>query len=246
MPSRTAAFVKFFSEEAHADQFLRGGLFMQKLRYFQRLEAQEVDDGRPDAREGVVSVHQPANTELTIQFDGMEPLKITEADLAGPVVVTRNVYSDMNVFCMSTLRIPDVSGLRGSIDDIQAQVEDLTRLDDRCLAFGPHAVVVDAANFVGRLRSVLPGLGHWFRAGAVEYYDEATFHGSFAEEQAPFMKQNPFSYQKEFRICLLRPDPSDELFILDIGDISAFALKMGSGAVNSALRVTPRSSTAEG
>lgn len=237
---RSVAFVKFFDEEDYADQFLRGHLFMRKLRFFQQLEAGEIDDGRPDAHEGVVSVHQPAHTELTIQFEGREPLKITGADLAGPVIISRDVYSDMHVFCMSTLRIPDDAPVSGSAEEQQAQIHDLVRLDDRCLNFGAHAVVVDAALFVRRLREVLSKQEHWFRAAAVEYYDEATFHGSFAEQQAPFMKQAPFAYQKEYRVCLLRPDPGNAPFVLDIGDLSAFALKMPSNTVNSAMRVVPR------
>lgn len=148
MPSRTAAFVKFFTEEAHADQFLRGSLFMRKLGYFQRLEALEKGDGRPDAHEGVVSWHQPDRTELTINFEGFEPIKITGADLAGPVAITRNIYSDLYVFCMSTVRILDPAELSGGHEEIEAQMRAGLRLDDRCLQFGPHAVVVDAVKFL--------------------------------------------------------------------------------------------------
>jgi hypothetical protein len=63
-------------EESHADQFIKGLLYMKRLRYFQQLEASEKSDGRPDAREAIVSWHQPDRTELILTFPGVEPLKL--------------------------------------------------------------------------------------------------------------------------------------------------------------------------
>jgi hypothetical protein len=155
MPSRIAAFVKFFSEEAHADQFLKGRIFMRKLRYFQQLETLEAGDGRPDAHEGVISWHQPDRTELTISFEGLNPIKITGDSLAGPVAIRRDIYSEMHVFCMSAVRILDPADLAGDHDQFEAQMQAGAQTDDRCLRFGPHAVVVDASRFLARLRSGL-------------------------------------------------------------------------------------------
>ncbi|WP_163361039.1 hypothetical protein, partial [Escherichia coli] len=75
-------FVKFFSEEAHADQFIAGKLFMRRLRYFQQLENRGTDDERPDANEAVVSWHQPDRVELTLNFPGFDPITIGKDDLA--------------------------------------------------------------------------------------------------------------------------------------------------------------------
>jgi hypothetical protein len=74
--SKVVAFVKFFSDESHADQFIKGILYMRRLRYFQRLEAPENDDGRADAHEAPVSWHQPDRIELVLDFPGFEPIKI--------------------------------------------------------------------------------------------------------------------------------------------------------------------------
>jgi hypothetical protein len=243
MPSRTVAFVKFFTEEAHADQFLKGSLFMRKLRYFQRLEASEADDGRPDAHEGVVGWHQPDQTELTISFPGFDPIKITGADLASPVAITRNVYSDMHIFCMSTVRMPDPAELSGDADEIKTQMLAGLRLDEQCLRFGPHAVVVDAGRFLARLREALGGLGHWYRADAVKYYDRNTFNGGFCDEQAPFQKQDQFEYQQEYRICLLTSVSGDEPMVFEVGDLSSFAVKMRSEDVNGGFRLSLKTPT---
>ncbi|UIY45750.1 hypothetical protein [Methylobacterium radiotolerans] len=128
---------------------------MRKLRYFQRLEALETDDGRPDAHEGVASWHQPDRTELTINFEGFDPIKITGADLAAPVAITRKIYSNLYVFCMSTVRMLDPAELSGDHEEIETQMQAGLRLDDRCLQFGPHAVVVDASKFLNLLRKAL-------------------------------------------------------------------------------------------
>lgn len=238
MPSRTAAFVKFFTEEEHADQFLRGSLFMRKLGYFQRLEAAETGDGRPDAHEGVVSWHQPDRTELTINFEGFDPIKITKADLAGPVAITRTVYSDLYVFCMSTMRILDPAELSEEHEEIEEQMRVGLRLDQRCLHFGPHAVVVDANKFITQLCRALEGTSHWYKADRVEYYEAETFHGDFETEVAPFRKQMPFAYQNEYRVCLLTAEAGNEPMIFEIGDISGFAIKTRSEDVNGSFKLT--------
>src|SRR5215207_6647543 len=95
------AFVKVFSEESHADQFIKGSLYMRRLRYFQQLEASKTDSGRPDPHEVVTAWHQPDRIELTIIAPGRNPIKVGPSDLAGPLSIYRNFYSDMHLFCMS-------------------------------------------------------------------------------------------------------------------------------------------------
>jgi hypothetical protein len=85
---RMFALVKFCREESHADQFIKGLLYMNRLRYFQQLEASEKRDGRSYAREAIVSWHQPDRTELILTFPGVEPIKLDKKDLAAPVAVT--------------------------------------------------------------------------------------------------------------------------------------------------------------
>jgi hypothetical protein len=150
--SQVAAFVKFFSEESHADQFIRGGLYVRKLRYFQQLERSKTDDDRPDAHEAVVAWHQPDRVELTIEFAGFDPINIGQSDLAGPVSISRNFYSDMHLFCMSTLSLPDPALLEGDRSEVEAQMQAAFQVDNRCLRFGPHAVLVRRQQFLTRLR----------------------------------------------------------------------------------------------
>jgi hypothetical protein len=53
--------VKFFSEEQHANQFIAGQLYLNRLSYFKKVEAAS-EDGRPDANEAVAVWWQPDDT----------------------------------------------------------------------------------------------------------------------------------------------------------------------------------------
>jgi hypothetical protein len=233
-----AALVKFCREESHADQFIKGLLYMNRLRYFQQLEASEKSDGRPDAREAIVSWHQPDCTELILTFPGVEPLKLDKKDLAAPVAVTRPFYSDMHLFCMTALTVPDPALLQGTHDEVQAQLQAAIQIDARCLDFGPHAVVVPTDKFLPQLRRSLERCEHWYRDEMVEYYDESTFHGEFAAKDVPFRKQSSFAYQKEYRVCLQTPTAGNDAVTFEIGDMSSFAIKTRSADVIASLKVT--------
>jgi hypothetical protein len=236
--SRVIAFVKFFSDESHADQFINGHLYMRRLRYFQKLEASERDDGRSDAHEAIVSWHQPDRVELVLTFPGFAPIKLGKNDLAGPFSATRKLYSDMHLFCISALSIPDPAILEGDHDEVQAQLQAGFQVDARCLDFGPHAVLVSAEKFLLQLRQSLERCDHWFKADMVEYYDEKVFHGDFATEDVPFRKQSRFAYQKEFRVCLQTPTAGDEPLTFEIGNMSTFAFRVRSVDINASLKVT--------
>jgi hypothetical protein len=236
--SRVVAFVKFFSDESHADQFINGILYMRRLRYFQKVEASEKDDGRSDRREAVVSWHQSDRIELVIQSPGFDPIKIAKNAMASPLAITRNFYSDMHLFCMSALSIPNPAFLEGDHDEVQAKLQAACQIDSRCLNFGPHAVIVSAEQFLPKLSQSLERCNLRCKTSMVDYYDETTFHGEFAPDDVPFKKQSRFAYQKEFRVCLQTLTAGDEPIAFEIGDMSAFAIKLPSADINASLKVT--------
>ncbi|MDR3558288.1 MAG: hypothetical protein P4L61_02025 [Candidatus Pacebacteria bacterium] len=236
--SQIQAFVKFFGEESHADEFVKGNLYMRKLRYFQALEALTADDGRPDPHEGVVSWRQPDRVELKIEIPGRDPIIVGKNDLAGPISISMNFYSDMHLFCMTALSIPDPAHLEGTHEEIQAQLQAAFQVSSRCLEFGPYAVVLGAGKFMPQLRHALKQCEHWYKADLVQYYDEKTFHGDFEVEDVPFRKQSNFAYQKEYRVCLQTNREGDDPFIFDIDDMSAFAIKTRSADINASLKLT--------
>ena len=233
--SRVQFFIKFFGEETHAEQFLDGKLYMRKLKYFQNLESRHEGDGRPDANEGVVAWHQPDRVLLEIDIPGIGKIKLGPADLGGPVSISKYVYSEMHVFCMTALSITDPSKMTGDRIQIEAQLQNQINLDARCIDFGPYAVLIKPAPFIKLLRNALRNSGNWYRAERVQYYDEKSFHGEFTEQEVPFRKQSGFSYQKEYRVCMLRDESTDDAVTLEIGSIREFAVMMPSSEVNSRL-----------
>lgn len=242
LTSRVQAFVKFFDNEEYAYSFLRGSLFMRRLGYFQKTDASDFCNGRSDPTEGIVALHQPDKTEITINFGGFEPINIGENDLAGPVSISKNFYSDMYVFCISTLTIPDPALLKGNHKEVETQLQTAFKVDERCFKFGPYAVVVRPDKFLRNLRNSLTSCDHWYKAAMVEYYDETKFHGEFLEQNVPFRKQNRYSYQKEYRVCLQILSTIEETIKFEIGSISEFAFKARSSELNSNLRVTLKNS----
>ena len=55
---------------------------------------------------------------------------------------------------------------------------------------------------------------------------KSTFHVEFAAEDVPFRKQSNFAYQKEYRVCLQTPTAGNDAVTFEIGDMSAFAIKV--------------------
>jgi hypothetical protein len=94
--------VKFFSLEAHADQFIAGSLFMNRLSHFKKLEGR--DDGRSDANEAVAMWWQPH--DISITFSLFPHLNITGKDLAGPVSTSFDFHDHLHIFCMSAVVVP--------------------------------------------------------------------------------------------------------------------------------------------
>jgi hypothetical protein len=236
--SKVIAFVKFCREESHADQFIKGSLYMNRLRYFQKLEASDKDDGRSDPYEAISSWHQPDRIEVVISFRGFNSIKIAKNEMASPLVISRNHYSDMHLFCIYALSLPYPAFLQGDHDEIQAKLQAAaSQIDSRCLDFGPYAVIVWPDQFCEKLSQALQQCNYWRKVGMVEYYDEKAFHGDFAQEDVPFRKQSRFAYQKEFRVCLQTP-AGDEPLTFEIGDMSAFATKVRSADINASFKVT--------
>jgi len=74
--------VKFCEKEEWADDFLKGSLYLNRLSYFKKKEAE--DDDRFDKHEAIASWLQPSGT--TIKFLSHPELDIHPEDLGAPVL----------------------------------------------------------------------------------------------------------------------------------------------------------------
>ena len=78
---------KFFSEEQHAEQFMRGRLYANRLGYFRELESDSV---RADAHEGVSPLRGDISLDATIDGLRTDRIIIPEHELAEPAEIRMN------------------------------------------------------------------------------------------------------------------------------------------------------------
>jgi hypothetical protein len=212
--------VKFFSKEEHADQFIAGKLYLNRLAYFKELEG---NDGRPDADEAVASWWQPHDVSMQLSVAQLNlTTNITSKDLAAPVSTSYLAHDYLHVYCMSAVVVPEKVTTQMSFKCTDAEIEELRKaltFDDRCFQFGGHAVVVHTASFLEQMKKAALSRRYRLRGRLVKYYDEELFHGSFKWDEIPFRKQKRFKYQREFRVCIDTGTRGSSPLLLDIGKI---------------------------
>lgn len=211
------AFVRFFKEESHREDFLRGDLFMNRLKYFKQYEeADKCNIG--DLHEGLSGWLQPNDVKMKIE--DVKTGKITHIEgFAAPVRIGYNHHDEYHVYCMSALYCNDEAKFE-SIEALRSEVMlsvDKGDLGDFC------SVIFRPDQFVERLDKVLFSdveangcAGH----GVVEYYDPDTFSGIFDGDDAIMRKKSCFSHQREFRIFAWNGSRGKETRTINIGDLS--------------------------
>jgi hypothetical protein len=232
-------FVKFFTEEKYADQFIKGSLHLKRLAHFMKLES-NCEDGRPDENEAVATWWQPHDVAMKLSLPGFGDIEITKDDLAGPVSTSYVYHEHFHVFCLYAVHTTGFDTIAGKLhlaEDRAAELQRQLTIDERCLKFGPFAVFTPAVQFLSQLKEALQRRGQWSRGTLVEYYDEETYHGEFALKDIPFKKQKRFAYQKEFRICVDTNTLGDNPISIDIGDISHICVKIDSSQLNSQFKL---------
>lgn len=225
--------VRFFDKEEHADQFMKGQLYLRRLRYYKRLEAYR--DGRADYAEAPAGWLQ--KHDVRIEFHDHPELNIQPENLAGPVLLSFDYHNDLHILCMTAIHTGEFdfdceSGLildEGDEDKLRKQLE----IDSRCFEMGSFAVMARGLDFILRARTAIETRGHTCESALVNYFDPTTFHGRFPSlSSQPFRKRNTFSYQNEYRFCVNTHAKGDDVLCIEIGDISDFAAKMPAEAVN--------------
>jgi hypothetical protein len=227
-------FIKFFSEEQHADQFMAGQLYFNRLSYFKKIEGE--DDGRPDTTEAVAMWWQPHDVIMELNVLGIGEVKITKDDLVAPISVAYDHHNHLHLFCLYAVYTTGLKSKNGKFDVTEeeaSQIDVQILIDERCLNFGPFAVITPAVPFLAALKTALQQRGQRFLGQLVDYYDDDTFHGEIPLNEIPFKKQKRFSYQREFRICLQTETQGDDPLIVNIGDIQTICAKVASSKLSS-------------
>lgn len=231
--------IKFFSKKEHAEMFMDGELHMNRLSYFKPLETSS-GDGRGDQYEAVSHWWQPHDTIIKLNFPGFPELTITKEDLAAPTSMAYESHEHLHIYCMYAMGTVGFECIGGKIDYAPDQADELKRqlsIDDRCVNFGQHAVIVPAVLFIERAKTALSATKMKARIKAVEYFDGATFHGPAEEIDIPFRKLKEFSYQNEFRICLDTRTRGDDPFTLQLGSLRDCSALVQSSELNKLFRI---------
>jgi hypothetical protein len=132
-------------------------------------------------------------------------------------------YNNLHVLCLYAVHTTGFAKIDGKLELAESEAAELQRqvtIDDRCLKFGPFAVIIPAVPLLSQVKKALQRRGQWFEGKLVEYYDDETFHGEIAPKDIPFKKQKRFSYQNEFRICVQTKTSGSAPLLIDIGDIN--------------------------
>jgi len=229
--------VKFFTEERHANAFLDGDLFLNRLSHFRQLE-QACDDGRADPTEAVSMWWQPHDIFMSLAVPGIGTVEIGPRDLAGPMSIARGHHDHLHVLCMYAIYTSGFTSKAGELECDESQTPELMRqldIDSRCLKFGSFAVIVNAAPFLNQVKHQFLAQGYRARGRLVEYYDDNSFHGEFPDNEVPFMKQVRFKYQNEFRLAVTPRIASLTPITINIGSIRGLSAKLESSRLSTFL-----------
>ena len=229
--------VKVFQEQDHADDFIRGKMFANRLCYFKKLEDQ---DGRGDEEEGAIMPFGE-NLILTLKPTNVETgevdkITITKDDLAAPLVIVPRWFDHFNLFCMYAAHS---DGFRHvSFDNVQ-DIQNLFKIPADYTRLGRHAVfVTNISEFIDRVTRAADRRGYRVFRRLVKYYDPETgTPSSQSEMDTIFTKRSEYKYQNEYRIAIDTRTTGSDPLILDIGGIDDIAVRINTSDINCQLRV---------
>jgi hypothetical protein len=236
--------VRFFDKEEYADQFMRGRLRLNRLRYYKKLEDAQ-GAGRGDYAEAPAAWWQ--KDTFSIEFHDHPELNIRPNNLAGPVLFSFDKYGDLNVLCFTAIHTGEFEVENGQIileQGDEHKLRNQLRIDDHCLEMGRFAVVMLAGEFVHRAKGVIEALGYTYTSTLVDYFHQNSFHGRFDLSKMPFTKRSVFAYQREYRICVDTHTKGNDPVEIEIGGIGDFAAKMAAAAINTAFPLDIRTGVA--
>jgi len=242
MPKKIGILFKVFSREDYKEGFLDGHLYMNTIDYFRKYE-EELDGNIADKFEALTGWLQPHDVILTLEVNG-EKLTLNPDDMAAPTTISMKKHDYANVYCMTQLHSHDIdmSCVKGAEEE--RLLREYFTLPKESQNLGAYLVIiVNPAAFLERVR--LAVLEHMeredvyaYQAKQVIYYDENTTSLTLKEDmEAPFYKQSKYAHQSEFRLCLLRDNPNNKAFTLNIGSIRDIATEIRTEEFNSLIEI---------
>lgn len=229
---------KFFKEERFADSFMRGELFAPRLPYFRTID--EEGTLRGDRYEATHLIYPSSMTVSTVELNPrtgkpLMSMDVGKEDLAGPVEMRQPMFDRFNLFCMAEIFV-----MEEELKEIASgKPSAVFRFDERLSRFGRHVVVVNARQFLDRVRNACDPRGYILYPGAVEYYDPLReSRGGVWDLSLVFLKRKEYAYQSEFRLAIDTGLHGSDPIKLDIGDIGDIAVRYETDNINQAFGLT--------
>ena len=229
--------VKVFQCAKHADDFVQGRLYANRLAYFKRVE----DGGvRGDEAEGAIMLQREGLIiELTATNQGtgeVSKIRTSGDELAGPLIMRPEWFDHINVFCMYAGHTDDFKAIsEQNAVAFKRQLE----IPEECEKLGHHAVViVNTREFFGRVKAGAERRWYGVCGGLVKYYDsEVGTPVTRKDIDTIFAKRKEFEYQKEFRLAIDTGTIGCNPITLCIGRIDDIAVRMNTAEINRGLSV---------
>lgn len=234
-------FVRIFSEEKFRDEFIKGNLYMNTIKYFREYEDAH-SDNVGDKNEAVSAWLQPANLRIILKHPSGDVV-IPGSDIAAPIVLRQNRFDSINVFCITVLHSHGITlSDEVSEEDFEKLKAYFTLPDDVCKLGRYAAVIPNTGVFLERVRNAAQKLMDANQEVSlvcqqVTYYDPKNTLSLEHEDDAIFHKQKNYEHQREFRIALDRGSDVAEPFTLNIGDISDIALPVLTEDINKHIKL---------
>ena len=229
---------KFFQEKEHANDFVNGRLFANRISYFKKIEGQ---DGRGDEDEGaIMSKDDDITIELTAtnvetgEVVGKHTIYGTE--LAAPLVIRPRWFDHINVFCMYA---PHSSGFQGISADNAQDLKEQLEIPEACLELGKYAVLItNAVEFIRRVKVAAERKGYRICSGLVKYYDpEVGTPPVQSDLETIFTKSKEYECQSEYRFAIDTGTIGCNHIILDVGKMDDITVCLNTSDINRSLSV---------
>ena len=228
-------FAKFFSEQLHADQFMRGSLYANRLVYFRELEG---DPSRSDTYEGVGLMRGDLDLSATIGGSHTERITVREHELAAPMEFRMNWTEHVNLICMNAAHSGSYANIPA--DQVGQFKREQIKISEECLAFGGHAVLItNVRQFVKRVKGAVPKIeGYHVYSKLVRYSNEPPIDPTSVD--IIFHKRERYKNQREYRFAIFTGSEKRNPLILETGDLGDIAFRCDSAEINDGIQMSFR------
>jgi hypothetical protein len=194
----------------YIEDFQNGLLFMNTLKYFQDLEGNEAQG---DYAEGICgTINKKQAIQYGLHFDPQLQNVINDT-----IFIRNEYYGLNNLFCMYCLFLDENS------KKIYKPSEDLTKFYSN----NKDAVAIKITNKSEFFKRIDLGLEEYALNKKIEYgirglveYRDFWLNVDAPGSRSAFHKSPKYSYQNEWRLCILKYDLIENAFIFDIGNLN--------------------------